>query len=90
MTQKEFRIISKHISPKVAMAMKALEKEIDEHYIREKKLKPYQYKALKKIVMGVMIKESIPKLLKRVSEEYFPYTNKEMIVVQKNQLGKSK
>ena len=88
MTQKEFSLISKHLSPKVATAVKALEKELDEHFMNEKKLKPYQYKAFKKIVTGVMIKESIPHLTKRISQEYLAYTKSKFIAQEKKEKAK--
>lgn len=75
MTKKDFKLVSKHFTPQIADKILALELEIDNYCLNKIKYKPSEYKVAKKIVTGILNKEAIPFVIKRISEEMVNYVN---------------
>lgn len=73
MNKKELKQIGDFLSPEIAKTIQCLEGQLDKHFIETKNLKKSDYLILRKIVTNVLIQETIPSVIKKVTKEYINY-----------------
>lgn len=79
MNKKEYRHISKTFSPNIAKSLIRVEKEFDKFFLRNKRLKPSQYRVSKKIFTNILVHEIPPFMTRRMSEELQKYAHQTQI-----------
>lgn len=67
MNKKEHKAIAKAFSHEIANILGDLEAAIDRHFLKEKKFKGKEYKAMKKVVKSILLQEA-PVITKKIGE----------------------
>lgn len=80
MTRKEFLKMGREFSPEVAKKIVELEVAIDNLFLVKRKYKKSEYKAIKKIVTGIIISEAIPLIGSRIAQK----------IIELNDINKAK
>jgi hypothetical protein len=70
MTKKELKMCGKHLlTPAIAKKLNSLEKSLDAYFLGKKNFNPSQYKAVRKIVVRVLVTELIKPAVTRIQQE---------------------